>query len=171
MNRVHFSSQTDLWETPQYLFDWLNARFHFTVDACATKNNAKCERFFTEKEDGLEQDWRGERVFMNPPYSQIGPWVKRAYESSLGKGGATVVCLIPARTDTEMWHRFVTRGVVEFLKGRLNFNGHDNPAPFPSCVVVFGDESPAHKLTKWDMVQAMRKRKGKRIVVSRMKRI
>ena len=58
---VIFSSQTDMWETPQYLFDELDREFHFGIDACATPENAKCENFFTQKEDGLKQKWGGVR--------------------------------------------------------------------------------------------------------------
>lgn len=54
-----FSSNSELWETPQKLFDCLDREFHFTLDPCATKENAKCALFFTEKEDGLKQNWGG----------------------------------------------------------------------------------------------------------------
>lgn len=73
---------------------------------------------------------------MNPPYGRtIGDWMRKAYESS--QNGATVVCLVPARTDTVWWHDYAMRGEIEFIKGRLRFNGHKNSAPFPSAVVVF----------------------------------
>ena len=74
---------------------------------------------------------------MNPPYGrEIGKWMQKAYESSLQ--GATVVCLIPARTDTAWWHDYAMKGQIEFLRGRLKFGGHKNSAPFPSAIVVFG---------------------------------
>src|SRR5579885_2783195 len=98
MNTVHFLSQTPEWETPQDLFDELNSLYHFTLDPCATPHNAKCPRFFTKEQDGLSQTWDGV-VFLNPPYGrEIGKWIQKAYESSLA--GVTVVCLVPARTDT-----------------------------------------------------------------------
>lgn len=56
---VMFSSKTDLWETPQYLFDKLNKKFHFTIDVCATKENAKCKKYYTKEQDGLSQEWEG----------------------------------------------------------------------------------------------------------------
>lgn len=59
MNNILFSSKSEMWETPQELFDNLNAEFHFTVDVCATKDNAKCEKFFTPEIDGLKQEWLG----------------------------------------------------------------------------------------------------------------
>lgn len=86
MNSVHFSSKTDMWATPQDFFDTLNKEFSFTLDPCASKENAKCEKFFTEEQDGIKQNWDGERVFCNPPYGRkIGEWVKKSSEV---KGGA-----------------------------------------------------------------------------------
>ncbi len=133
---VHFQSRTCEWATPQWLFEGLNREFGFTLDPCATSQNAKCARFFTAAQDGLAQDWGEEVVFMNPPYGRvIGKWMRKAYES--GRAGATVVCLVPARTDTEWWHRYAMSGEIRFLKGRVKFGGAANGAPFPSAVVVF----------------------------------
>lgn len=132
---VHFSSATDLWSTPQDLFDRVNAKYHFTLDACASPENAKCAAYFTREIDGLQQEWFG-TVWMNPPYGRtIGAWMKKAYESSLA--GATVVCLVPARTDTAWWHDYAVKGQIEFLRGRLKFGGHKYNAPFPSAIVTF----------------------------------
>lgn len=132
---VHFSSATDSWETPQPTFDPLNAEFHFDTDVCATKENAKCKRYFTPTDDGLSQRWEGV-CWMNPPYGrEIGKWVKKPYESA--STGATIVCLLPARTDTAWWHDYCAKGEIRFIRGRLKFGGHKNSAPFPSCVVVF----------------------------------
>lgn len=133
---VHFSSQTDLWATPDDLFRDLDREFGFSLDVCALPSNAKCSRFYSPEDDGLSQPWTGV-CWMNPPYGRhIGKWVKRALDSS--EFGATVVCLIPARTDTQWWHDFVTKASeVRFLKGRLHFGGSATPAPFPSAIVVF----------------------------------
>ena len=132
---VHFSSATDLWATPQDLFDRLHARYGFETDVCATPENAKCPKFFTKADDGLAQQWSGV-CWMNPPYGrQIGAWMAKAYRAS--QAGATVVCLVPARTDTAWWHDYAAKGAVEFLRGRLKFGGHKNSAPFPSSIVVF----------------------------------
>lgn len=139
MNKdLMFSSKTDMWETPQDLFDKLNKEFHFTLDVCATPENAKCYNFYTPEEDGLANAWFG-NVWCNPPYGkQISNWVKRAlYESILG---TTVVMLLPSRTDTKWFHEYIyNRKNVEvrFLKGRLKFGNAKNSAPFPSMVVVF----------------------------------
>jgi len=132
---VHFSSKTDEWTTPQDFFDRLNEEFHFTLDVCATPENTKCRRYFTKHENGLLQKWEGV-CWMNPPYGRvIGQWVKKAYESALD--GATVVCLLPARTDTSWWHDYCMKGEIRFVRGRLKFGDASENAPFPSAVVVF----------------------------------
>lgn len=138
MSNVHFSSKTDQWATPQPFFDILHAEFGFSLDVCANDNNAKCGEYFTEEQDGLCQSWQREApAWMNPPYGrEIGKWVKKAYEESLL--GQTVVCLLPARTDTKWWHDYVMHaGEVRFIRGRLKFGDSANSAPFPSAVVVF----------------------------------
>ena len=129
-----YSSATDEWETPQWLFDALHHEFGFETDVCATADNAKCKRFYSKDDNGLIQDWSG-TCWCNPPYSEIGRWLKKAYISS--RHGATVICLIPARTDTAYWHNFVMQAEVRFIRGRLRFGDAANPAPFPSTVVVF----------------------------------
>jgi phage N-6-adenine-methyltransferase len=132
---VHFSSLTDLWATPQDFFDKYDAQYHFEIDVCASPDNAKCQRYFTEQDDGLKQHWNG-ICWMNPPYGrEIIKWMQKAYESSLA--GATVVCLVPARTDTKWWHDFAMKGEIEFIRGRLKFGSATNSAPFPSAVVIF----------------------------------
>ena len=132
---VHFSSKTDLWATPQDFYDRVNAIFEFDLDVCATPENAKCNRFYTKEDDALTKEWTG-TCWMNPPYGrEIGAWMKKAYESS--KSGATVVCLVPARTDTAWWHDYAKKGDIKFLRGRLKFGAAKNSAPFPSALVVF----------------------------------
>ena len=133
---VHFSSKTPEWYTPQETFDSLDKEFGFTLDPCCTHENAKCALHFTKDDDGLNQDWGTEIVFMNPPYGRtIKAWMCKAYESSLN--GATVVCLVPARTDTAWWHDYAMKGEYRLLRGRLKFGGALTNAPFPSAVVVF----------------------------------
>ena len=137
-DKVHFSSDSNEWETPQDLFDKLNDEFRFTLDPCASKNNAKCKKYYTKEDNGLIQSWRDEIVFMNPPYGrEIPKWVEKAYNESIHED-CIVVCLIPSRTDTKYWHEFIfPHAEVRFLKGRLKFSGHKNSAPFPSAVVIF----------------------------------
>jgi phage N-6-adenine-methyltransferase len=132
---VHFSSQTDLWATPQDFFDRLNAEFAFETDVCANEENTKCPHWFGTEQDGLKQEWVGV-CWMNPPYGRaIKYWVRKAYESSLT--GATVVCLLPSRTDTAWWHDYCMKGEIRFIRGRLKFGDQKNSAPFPSAVVIF----------------------------------
>ena len=138
---VMFSSKTDMWATPQEFFDKLNNEFHFTLDVCATPENAKCDKFYTEQDDGLSKPWNG-TVWCNPPYCrQTGKLVKKAYEE--GKNGTTVVMLLPCRPDVSWFHDYIL-GIAEirFVRGRLKFGGSKNSAPFPSMVVVFGRGLP-----------------------------
>ena len=131
-----YSSQTDLWETPQNLFDELNSEFHFDIDVCALSENAKCGRYYTPEQDGLSQPWIG-NCWCNPPYGrEVGQWVRRAFLASVS--GSTVVMLLPARTDTKWFHEYIYNKVeVRFLKGRLKFGNSKNSAPFPSMIVIF----------------------------------
>ena len=131
-----FTSTTDLWETPQAFFDQLNTEFCFTLDACALPWNAKCESYYTPEQDGLSQPWTGV-VWCNPPYGrQIGKWVEKAAASAAD--GATVVMLLPARTDTQWFHRYIYHQAdIRFVAGRLKFGGAKWNAPFPSMVVIF----------------------------------
>lgn len=138
MNNVHFSSKSIEWSSPQDLYDKLNNIYSFNLDVCATKDNAKCEEYYTKEDDGLSKDWFGKRCWMNPPYGrEIKQWVKKASET-----GTLVVCLLPARTDTSWWHDYIIPKAIsiEFIRGRLKFGGHENPAPFPSAIVVFNGE-------------------------------
>jgi phage N-6-adenine-methyltransferase len=133
---VHFTSRSDRWATPIEFFRQLDREFGFTLDVCALADNAKCERYFSPDDDGLRQEWRG-TCWMNPPYGRvIALWMQKAYESALA--GATVVCLVPARTDTRWWQDFATKAAeIRFVSGRLKFGEAVNSAPFPSAVVVF----------------------------------
>lgn len=137
MNPVHFSSASDDWATPQAFFDKLDEEFNFGLDACATAANTKCHVWF--EEDSLSQDWSGfHAIWMNPPYGRgIGAWVTKAREAS--EHGTTVVCLLPARTDTRWWHDEIIAhsAEVRFVRGRLKFGNAKNSAPFPSAVVIF----------------------------------
>ena len=132
-----FSSKTDMWATPQDFFDNLNTEFNFDIDVCATPENTKCNKFFTEEQDGLSQSWRG-TCWCNPPYGrEIEKWVSKAY-ISCKEYGATVVMLLPARTDTKWFHKYIYhQAEIRFVKGRLKFGGAINSAPFPSMIVVF----------------------------------
>ena len=139
--KVHYSSETNEWATPRNVFDELNDEFNFKLDPCATKENAKTDKFFTIEDDGLSQEWT-ETTFMNPPYGrEIKKWVKKAYDESLK--GTVVVCLIPARTDTSYWHDYIFEKACEvrFVKGRIKFGDSNQGAPFPSAVVIFNERN------------------------------
>ena len=137
---VHYSSRKQDWETPQHFFEQLDREFRFDIDVCATRNNAKLTNFFSAEDDALQQTWRG-TAWMNPPYGRvIAKWVQKAFEES--RHGATVVCLLPARTDTRWWHDYVMKASeIRFIKGRLKFGDAKNSAPFPSAIVVFRPEA------------------------------
>jgi site-specific DNA-methyltransferase (adenine-specific) len=139
MHSVFFSSKNDVWATPQDFFDRLNQEFMFTLDPCALPENAKCKLYFTPEANGLLQSWQGHNVFCNPPYGRkIADWVEKCYRESRDIH-TKVVLLIPARTDTIYFHRYIykTAREIRFVKGRLKFGDAKNTAPFPSMVVVF----------------------------------
>lgn len=138
INSGLFSSKTNEWATPLALFQELDQEFGFTLDPCATPQNAKCKKFYTIEDDGLKQNWGGHRVFCNPPYGrEIGRWVEKCYREA--QKGALVVALIPARTDTRYFHEFIWKKAKEirFLRGRLHFNESKQAAPFPSMIVIW----------------------------------
>ena len=136
--KVLFSSKEEKWTTPQDFFDKLNDEFHFTLDAAASPDNAKCANYFTEEQDGLAQSWGGHTVWCNPPYCRkTGLWVKKAYEEHQ-RTGCTVVMLLPSRTDVRWFHDYILgKAEIRFIKGRLKFGGNKNSAPFPSIVAIY----------------------------------
>jgi phage N-6-adenine-methyltransferase len=138
--KAALTSNNEEWETPQSLFEKLDAIYHFTLDPCSTHLNAKCEKHYTREEDGLSRSWEGETVFCNPPYGRnIGRWVEKCARESKR---ARVVLLIPARTDTAYFHDFIYhKARIQFLRGRLKFEMGGvamNTAPFPSMLVYWG---------------------------------
>ena len=142
INEALFSSQKMDWETPQYFFEKLNKKYKFDLDAAASDENHKTEKYFTEKNSALDNEWHG-NVFVNPPYGRkIGDFVKKAYEEHLRDSDRFVVMLIPARTDTQYWHNYIQgKATVKFIKGRLKFENNGvqkDAAPFPSALVIYG---------------------------------
>jgi len=130
------SSKTYEWETPKDLFEYYNSVYHFDLDVCATKENAKCDKYFTIEQDGLKQDWYG-NVWCNPPYGkEIIKWVRKA-----SKYKGLCVMLLPARTDTKWFHWYVLHCArIEFIFGRLHFNNSKTSAPFPSIIAIYNEE-------------------------------
>lgn len=137
---LFFSSKSNDWSTPQDFYDTLDEEFHFDLDPCASDDNHKCDKYFTEAEDGLLQNWGGCTVFCNPPYGrEVKKWVKKCAEEAK-KPNTTVVLLIFARTETSYFHDYIYNKPnveVRFIRGRLHFGENKNPAPFGSMVVVF----------------------------------
>ncbi len=138
------SLKTD-WTTPDQLFHFLDREFRFDLDVCAASAMvSKCDLYFSPKDDSLHERciWRF-RCWCNPPYGrEIGRWIEKAYRSSI-EHGSTVVCLLPARTDTSWWHDYCMRGEIRFLRGRLCFNNdRRGRAPFPSAIVIFRGSGP-----------------------------
>jgi site-specific DNA-methyltransferase (adenine-specific) len=147
LNETLLSSKSNEWGTPQDLFDELNQEFNFTLDPCSTNENHKCTKYYTIEDDGLSKDWSNEVVFCNPPYGRsINKWVQKAYKES--QKGATVVLLIPARTDTSYWHDYIFPYAkdIRYIRGRLKFvnrvQDKPQPAPFPSAIIVFSEVQP-----------------------------
>lgn len=133
--KVHFMSMRLDWQTPKETYDKLDKEFHFDFDPCPTNSTF----------NGLEIGWKKSN-FVNPPYGrEISKWLKKGYEEY--KKGKNVVFLIPSRTDTRWWHDYVMKAdEIRFIKGRLKFGDEKNPAPFPSCIVIFNGNE-ANKLS------------------------
>jgi site-specific DNA-methyltransferase (adenine-specific) len=132
-NRAQFTSLKVDYATPKALYAQLDGEFHFTDDPCPFDTTT---RAIYGEHDGLARPW-GDSTFVNPPYGrEIGVWIRRGYEEA--QQGKTVVLLIPSRTDTVWWHKYVMKASeIRFIKGRIKFSGAKWNAPFPSAVVVF----------------------------------
>jgi phage N-6-adenine-methyltransferase len=125
-------------ETPNYIFDPIHREFEFTLDVCATPTNAKVDRFYSPRTNGLIQDWSKERCWCNPPYGRglTYPWVQKSYYESLK--GALVVCLLPSRTEVKWFHQFVLPyAEIRYFEGRIKFVGMDAGAKFASLLAIF----------------------------------
>lgn len=135
---VFYSAKRDDWGTPDDLFFMLDMEYGFEIDVCANAENHKCDTYYTKEDDGLSKEWQGV-CWCNPPYGrQISKWVKKAYESD----SATVVMLLPARTDTSWFHNYVLPyAEIKFIRGRIQFDGAKYNAPFPSMIAVFSEET------------------------------
>jgi len=140
------TSNDDTWTTPRDFFDRLNTEFDFGLDAAALQSSTLVPDNWYGPDhpdpaarDALRIDWnhnsRGKPIWLNPPYGRsIKDWMRKANE--VASGGGTVVCLVPARTDTNWWWDSCIHHEVRFIKGRLKFGNQPNAAPFPSAVVV-----------------------------------
>jgi phage N-6-adenine-methyltransferase len=165
INKALFSSAMSTWETPQLKWEEWDSEFHFDLDAAASKDNTKCKHFFTIEDNALEKEWYRPHegistVWINPPYKRgiTGLFVRKCFEEA--QKGATVVALLPARTDTIFFHKWIYAPSIEtmnfesnvdteirFIKGRLVFEidgkpirdkkGRPQSAPFPSMLCVW----------------------------------
>jgi site-specific DNA-methyltransferase (adenine-specific) len=152
-----FGRATDEWRTPRETFEALDAEFGFDLDVAATAENCWVENYLgpdrgrPDRTDALACDWSllGPVCWMNPPYSRCREFIAKA--ACEARRGATVVALVPSRTDTRWYHAHVwdaekhqpRPGVeIRFIKGRLKFGNSANSAPFPSVVIVFRPVTP-----------------------------
>jgi phage N-6-adenine-methyltransferase len=153
---VSLTSPADNWSTPPKVFAQFDSRFRFTIDVAASPLNAKCERYYTTTSDGLRQSWAAERVWCNPPYSDIWPWVKKAWQE-WNYGAELIVLLVPAnRTEQRWWQQLVEPArrdrslIVEFLPDRVEFirpnaaTGVKGDRPrFGCCLLIWGASEAA----------------------------
>lgn len=139
------SSMNDTWSTPISFFNKVSKEFIFTLDAAALQSSALCSKWYgpnhpeEKRRDAFSQDWHQDAddgaIWLNPPYGKtIKEWMKKADEES--KKGATVVCLVPSRTDTAWFHDYCIHHEVRYIRGRLKFGNAKNAAPFPSALIV-----------------------------------
>lgn len=180
---VHFSSVDPNWRTPWEVYHWWAERYFFDVDAAAEEHSKLAQYFFSaDGIDALTTRWgqHGSRFWINPPYGRTenacGPnCVKKSCERRghhldkekpgidrfIAKAATEawddhllVVALIPARTDTDMWHKYVMRAEsIHFVNGRIPFitpGGTGDPAPFPNAFVVFNDRPQTPTIHSWD---------------------
>lgn len=133
---------TDDRRTPHEVFDAWNSRYHFTLDAAASDENALCAMYCTREHSGLDASWDGHRVWCNPPYSNLVAWVAKA-DAAMRQGACEcVVMLLPAnRTEQRWWQDLIepyrddapregVRLTSRFLRGRMRFSrpGWTTPA-------------------------------------------
>lgn len=131
-------------------FKKLDDIFHFTIDICASSENSKCSSFYTEEDSCLEkEEWHGV-CWMNPPYYDMKKFIQKAFEQ---RNNATIVCLIPARTNTKWWHEFCMKGEIWFIQGRPKFKGCLYGLPQPLALVIFGRESG--KMKSFDLTHGL----------------
>ena len=134
---LHSDCDSISYGTPRSIFDPLNDEFSFNLDPCACSERILCpDNYFR---DGLTEPWRG-RVFMNPPFNEIHKWVEKAYHSA--REGATVVCLLPSRTDQAWFHSFILcYAEIRWIRKRVKYVGEKHNAPFASFIGIFNQHS------------------------------
>ncbi len=133
-----FQSKNQSYETPNSLYLKLDEIFHFTRDACASAENAKCSQYWSEENSCLDKEWDGVN-WVNPPYKNMKTFIKKAFDS---RDSSVSVLLIPARTNTKWWHDYCMKGEVWFICGRPKFKGCIHGLPQPLALVIFGSGTP-----------------------------
>lgn len=83
----------------------LHEQHRFTVDAAAAHHNARLPRYWTIADNGLEQPWAGERVWCNPPFSDLAPWVAKAWTEH--RAADLIVMLVPANRTEQRWRQYM----------------------------------------------------------------
>ena len=136
------TNERDNWFTPDDLFRDIEARYGpFDIDVAASEKNAKCERFYTEGDNALEQPWLGV-AFCNPPYKDLIKWVRKAWDEVRSGRCKRAVMLLPAQTSTAWFHDYALRyGHVWFIRGKRRFGGAKYNSMSASIVVVFWPQS------------------------------
>lgn len=133
---------SDLWSTPDHIFIPLDRKYQFTLDPCCTEDTKKCKIYYTPTENGLIQNWKHERVFVNPPYSRnnIDLWMKKCFEESLQ--GTFIVALIPVSSSSKWWHNYVlNHAELQFYERRIRFKGAPFTAPFSSVLAIYNSQN------------------------------
>jgi site-specific DNA-methyltransferase (adenine-specific) len=131
------SSESDEYGTPFWLFNQRHALYWFTLDPCASAVNAKLPKFYTKEDDGLSKSWAGEKVFVNPPYSDIRNWMAKCL-SEYTEHNILIECLVPNRSDTRWFHESVAGyATILPIQGRIKFDGGAASATFPSILVTY----------------------------------
>lgn len=127
-NQQDFDRNT--WQTPEYFFNWLNKRFDFDIDGCANESNALCANWVGKGSplgsDFLETKtpypYRNLRFYVNPPYSDVTPFLKAAKE--LKDKGHLVVMLLNNDKSTQWYQNHihnVASEVIDITGGRIAF--------------------------------------------------
>ena len=121
--------------TPREFFGKLEAKYNFTLDGAASVKNALLPRFSSSRRP---RPWEGERVFCNPPWSNIPPFIELAATADLA------VLLVPARTNCGWFHRALELGAKpDYWEGKLNFSGKWN-SPIDCLLLIFKGVIPVH---------------------------
>jgi phage N-6-adenine-methyltransferase len=136
--------------TPKAIFDHFDEIYNFQLDPCTSTskpNNLGTPHYYHYDPDtkvgdnGLTLSWsKYKSVFANPPWANLETWIKKAYYESLDS--CTVAVLLPVKSDTNWFHEYVLEksDIIHFIKGRVIFEGHDNPFILGIAIAIFNPE-------------------------------